>query len=220
MPAAASRAKGRQSTNKRAVPKRTASAPQTKRARVKKEPKPITASKGSRRNSPRSPSNSNSGSEQAPCNDAVNPLTAKVAYNVYEEHRRALTDETGRGSLSSTDGSSSAASDCDGASHTNSAISSKTLDAMNTSDFHLISILAEERGHLQKQLAAIKVAVPKKKKTNVYKRQPEKVHWDFLLAEMKWMSTDFVNERKAKKKKVRTIFPPASAVAASVLKFC
>ena len=63
------------------------------------------------------------------------------------------------------------------------------------------------RRALQKAVNKLGVTPAKKKtraKVKAYKRAPEKVHWDFLLAEMKWMSKDFKNEAKLKRQKVCT----------------
>ena len=182
-----------------------------KRARVKKEPgSTVTAaaaaaaagsspSSAGPQKKPRIGSEPDSESTE-PEHPPVDPTTATSAINVFH-------DERAQGDLL-LGNNSAARSNEDCARSNGKVVMSTTLCDMANSDFHLISILAQEVARKKKQLeqCAVVPSGPKKRKTNrkakLHSRTPDKVHWDFLLAEMKWMSKDFANERRIKRQRV------------------
>lgn len=68
--------------------------------------------------------------------------------------------------------------------------------------FHTLESLKKRRVELQERLPLTPKSKGKHKQHLTEPDQPQ-VHWDFLLAEMKWMSADFVREREFKRKTAR-----------------
>ncbi|KAK8794788.1 hypothetical protein WA158_001769 [Blastocystis sp. Blastoise] len=76
-------------------------------------------------------------------------------------------------------------------------------------DYGTVSIkrhlLLEDKNDLELRRSCTSVGSRLPKCKDPPPRTPEKVHWDYLLAEMKWLSADFDDERKYKNQKTKKI---------------
>lgn len=191
---------GKQVHKRLVIKKESGGNPPKKRKKMKKEPnteRGITKYAGDGNISTTNTLTSSNEQILSPMPSMVDPMTSKSASNIFFIERQQ-EDSLMMSANSISTLKSGAGVNSKYVPH------SQTLENMGSSGYHLLDIIEQHKNDLEESIIAKSVKIPSKrnkKKLKEYSRMPEKVHWDFLLAEMKWMSKDFGNERKIKFKK-------------------